>query len=312
MSERPAVGTFAVTNVTFDDWMSSPTSGPKKKQRRQKAAKLVVHPIFTSCAEIVDDAFWAEKFTNASCGTFPRYFSYNNSLLTYRKGARSYSIEVSGNPYEAASACMEFFRVHGGIFSSDDQQNSMSLQQARSQELSANTNLTWDSINSKMQECVLSHYILSLREIMKLSHLEMEQLRQTIRIGINTRHLDKTSINMENNRIVTITGLLWDEGNRTFYIDPNIEPPKKRSSSSKRGAPAIDPHEKDKHPQFAKQWNDYVKILNHKRAKDDRRQRRYMIRNNNLSLNIITPGTATTPTATITLTPSTTLDITST
>jgi hypothetical protein len=310
MSERPAVGTFAVTNVTFDDWMSSPTSGPKKKQRRQKAAKVVVHPIFTECAEIVDDSFWADKFTNASYGTFPRYFSYNNSLLTYRKGARSYSIEVSGNPYESASACMEFFRVHGGMFSPLDQQNSMSLQHARAQEMSANTNLTWDSINSKMQECVLSYYIVSLQNIMGLSRLEMEQLRQTIRIGINTRYLDKTSINMENNRIVTITGLLWDDSTRTFYIDPNIEPPKKRSSSSKRGAPAINPREKDKYPQFNKQWNDYVKILNNKRAKDDRRQRRHMIRNNNLALNIITPDTPTTQT--VTLTPSTTLDITST
>lgn len=272
------VGSYAISTVEFKSWFTEPLAPQPQRAKKKRAQKPVIHQIFASCVEVTDDPFWQEKFRNASIGSFPRGFSYNDGVLTYRKGAKVQSIEVSGNPYESSRACAEFFRSKGAIFSPIDQRNSSTLQYHRSQDLLSQKQLEWSDMNKKMQECLLSNYVLEMKEQMGLTDGEKEQLRQTVRLGIDNKVLVKTRIIVHENNIQRIDGLLWNPQVREFYIDPEIKPQNTRSSSrSNGGIPSIDPRLKDTIPKFTAQWEKYVAHLNTKQDRETRRRQRIVI-----------------------------------
>jgi len=302
------VGSYAISTIEFDSWMNEPVVQAPQRSRKGRGVKQVIHKIFADCANIVDDPFWAEKFNNASKGKFPRGFSYNDGVLTYRKGAKCHQIDVVANPYEAAFACMEFFRGNGGIFSHMDEQQSLELQYARSQAVLTQQQLTWGDANKKIQECMLSYYVMGMKSLMELTDLEMEQLRQTIRLGIANKFFGKHNIYVDNNRIHSINGLLWDNKERQFYINPELKPNATRSyTRNKDGPAAIDPSQKDMIPQFSIKWNKYVDSLDKKILRNNRRLKRVTVTQQNplvrhlqlvssgscASTNVTTSGSAT-------------------
>ena len=181
------VGSYAVSTISFDSWMNEPVEQGAKRDKKSKASKEIINKIFADCALVINDPFWIAKFNSAAIGKFPRGFSYHDGLLIYRKGAKTKSIEVSSNPYEVAYASMEFFRTNGGIFSPLDQQNSLELQYKRYQTSGPREKLTWGTCNKKTHECMLSDYVLDIKGVMNLTNTQMEQLRQTIRLGISNK-----------------------------------------------------------------------------------------------------------------------------
>lgn len=270
------VGTYAISTVDFDSWMNEPVVNSPMKTRKVRGNKEVIHRIFADCAKVVLDPFWIDKFNNAAIGKFPSKFSFNDGILTFRKGTKNPSIEVSNNPAEAAIACMEFFRSNAGIFSPLDEQNSAQLQHARSH--GDQQQLSWADANKKVQECMLSYYVADMKRVMTLKDSEAEQLRQTIRLGISNKYFGKHNIRVEGNRIHTIGGLVWNNESREFYIDPELKPVSSRPYSRKKdGPPAIDPSQKDMIPQFSLKWKKYVESLDKKIIQNSRRQRRVVI-----------------------------------
>lgn len=271
------VGSYAISTVDFNSWMNEPVTQAPQKTRKPRGCKEMIHRIFADCAAIVPDPFWADKFTNASMGKFPHKFGFHDGILSYRKGAKCNTLEISNNPYEAAYACMDFFRSNGGIFSPLDQQNSMELQYARTH-TGPTQQLTWGDANKKVQECMLSYYVMDMKVLMELTDSEVAQLRQTIRLGIGNKYFGKHNIRVENSRIHSIEGLLWNNENRTFYINPELKPTTTRTYTRKKdGPPAIDPNQKDTIPQFGVKWKKYVDGLDKKIIRNNRRQRRITI-----------------------------------
>jgi hypothetical protein len=272
------VGSYAISTIEFDSWMHEPIVQAPQRARKVRGIKEVIHKIFADCANAVDDPFWAEKFNTAARGKFPRGFGYNDGILSFRKGAKCHQLEVSANPYEAAFACMEFFRGNGGIFSPMDEQQSLELQHARSQAVLTQQQLTWGDANKKIQECMLSHYVIGMKSLMELTDLEMEQLRQTIRLGIANKFFGKHNIHVDNNRIHSIGGLLWDNQDRRFYINPDLKPNSTRTyTRNKEGPAAIDPSQKDMIPQFGIKWNKYIESLDKKILRNNRRSKRVIV-----------------------------------
>jgi len=245
------VGSYAISTVDFDSWMNEPVVQSPVRTRKSRGAKEVVHKIFAECALITQDPFWADKFNNASIGKFPPKFNFHDGIITYRKGAKCHTLEVSNNPYEATSACTEFLRSNGGIFSPLDEQNSLELQYTRAHAVLTQQKLTWADANKKVQDCMLSYYVTDMKSLMGLRDSELEQLRQTIRLGIGNKYFGKHNIRVENNRIHSINGLLWNNETREFYINPELKPNSTRTYTRKKdGPPAIDPSQKDTIPQF--------------------------------------------------------------
>lgn len=295
------IGSHAISTVNFNSWANDPIVQDKQKVRKTKGAKDATHKIFVECANVTQDQFWVEKFINGSIGKFPSKFSFHDGLLSYRKGSKCNTLEVSNNPYEASQACMEFFRSNGGIFSPIDEQNSLELQYTRSHMALTQQQLTWGDANKKEQEGMLSYYITDMKEIMRLSDSESEQLRQTIRLGVVNKFFGKHNVTVENNRIQSIGGLLWNNETRKFYIDPQLKPNSTRTYTRKKDGPAsIDATQKDTIPQFNIKWKKYVELLDKKIANNDRRQRRVIVVNsqggtNQRYLHLVTTGTTTTP-----------------
>lgn len=291
------VGSYAISTVNFDSWVNEPTIQAPQRTRKTRGVKEIIHKIFGECAVSIEDPFWIEKFNAAATGKFPKGFNYHDGILFYRKGAKCHQLELPGNPYEAAYACMEFFRGNGGIFSPMDEQDSLELQYARSQAVLTQQQLTWGDANKKIQECMLSHYVIGMKSLMELSDIEMEQLRQTIRLGIAHKFFGKHNINVDANRIHTIDGLLWNNQERRFYINPELKPNTTRIyTRNKDGPPAIDPSQKDMVPQFGLKWNKYIDSLDKKIIRNNRRVRRVTISQPSTHvthLHLITSGSTT-------------------
>jgi hypothetical protein len=283
--------------------MNEPIIQAPQRSKKTRGVKEVIHKIFADCANITPDSFWADKFHNASMGKFPHKFNFHDGILTYRKGAKSNTLEVSNNPYEASYACMEFFRSNGGIFSPFDQQSSLELQFARANSVGTQQQITWGDSNKKVQECMLSYYVTDMKSLMGLTDNELAQLRQTIRLGIANKYFGKHNIRVENNRIHSVDGLLWNNESRNFYINPELKPTTTRTYTRKKDGPAaVDPSQKDTIPQFGVKWKKYVETLDKKIVRNNRRQKRIIVNHSSqlqghvrhLQL-VTTTGTTTSP-----------------
>jgi len=286
------VGSYAVSTVDFSDWTNEPVTQLPSKLRKPRGTKDVIHKILVECASITDDPFWIDKFRNGSIGKLPPKFNFHDGTLTYRKGAKCNTLEVSNNPYEAATACMEFFRVNGGIFSPTDEQNSLTLQYTRAHAVLDQKELTWELASKKVQDCLLSYYVIDMKKIMNLSLSSSEQLRQTIRLGIGNKYFGKHNILVKSNRINSIQGLLFNTDLLIFYIDPELKPKTTRTYARKKdGTSSVDPSQKDTVPQFGIKWRKYVDSLDKKIIQYSRRLRRVSINQplpHSLHLQVIT------------------------
>lgn len=273
------IGSYAISTLDFDTCLIQTSfKSDDNNRNKKKVVKETVHKIFGDCVMVVKDPFWMEIFASASMGRFPPKFTYSDGVLNYKKGIRNNHLEVSHNPSEAAHACMEFFRSNGGLFSPLDIKASTELQSVRAQEPAPP--LTWGGANKKLQECLLSNYVIYMKDLMVLNHLEMEKLKQVITLGIINKYFGKHNIHVDNNRIFSIDGLLWDNEGRDFYIDPNLKPNITRTYvRNKEGPSSVDPSQKDTIPTFTGKWDKYVDSLDKKLIKDDRTFKRITITN---------------------------------
>lgn len=272
---RQASVSKSICTVDFDSWANTAPAPvvPASTSRKKKVAPRNVHPLFTQCAAICPDPFWAEKLTNAGNGKFPAKFSFNEGVLVHKKGNKTNSVELSLDPEEAMPAFMEFMRTHAGIFSPGDEQASRELAQQRTNAVLTQPPLTWADANKKVQEQLLSYFVLDMKAVMQLTNVEMEQLRQTVKVGIANKCLGAHNIIVNEQRIQQIPGLCWDSKIREFSLDSALEDSVKvtrRTSKKKTATDAV----KDTVPQFPVKWSKYLESLEKKAIKLSRREQR--------------------------------------
>lgn len=256
--QKNTIGKQAISTVDFNSWLEEPVKQPLAKKKRVKATKEVIHEIFASCASFVEDAYWKAIFTDASVGKFPPKFSYNDFVLTFRP--KRIHLSINATDIEITSKIsMEFFRMYGNNFSPMDEVISTEYRNITK----ADVAMTWDSINKKVQECLISYFVVNEREIKKLNKKETMQLRQTIQLGICSKYLGKTNIYISDRRITKIDPLLYNEEERLYYIDPNTKPIISRSNkvTKKSYKDTNSSYQKENIPQFNTKWQKYLLSL---------------------------------------------------
>ena len=253
---QPKVGSVSITTVNFNSWATTPVMAATNKSKKTKV-KEIVNEIFVECAKVTDDPFWVEKFNLAAVGKFPANFYFYENTLTYKKGAKNNKVVLTSNPRDAALAFMNFLRTNKSIFSPSDEQTTLDIQFNR-QKISSSTNiesLTWDIATKKNKECLISYFIVDMTKMMNLEPEQSEQLREVIKVGIFLNLFDKNNITLNNNRIFSIGGLLYDPLNKVFYIDPNLTRTTSYSCPKKKTTNNIP---KDTIPQFGVKWEKYI------------------------------------------------------
>lgn len=274
------IGSYAISTVDFSSWTNNAVNSANPKTKKTRGTKEVVNKIFADYVEILDDSFWKEKFKNASIGKFPTKFSYKEGSLCFKKGQKVHTLQVPKNISEGANACMDFFRTHGGFFSPDDIRKSAEEQKRHNEEIVVQE-LTWANANKKCQECLISYYVLTTKENMKLTNSEMEQLRETINLGVVDKFFGKHNIIVKNKRIHIIEGLLWNSEKRQFYIGPDVKQmPVRGYTRKKHGPPAVDPSLKDTISNFGTNWCKYLDLLDKKWDKEKKHERNLIMKQN--------------------------------
>lgn len=270
------VGTIAISTIDIDSWSKEQTT-ITSKNKKTKGIKEIIHPVFFECAKVVGDSFWIDKFNNAAIGKFPPKFYYNNGILIYRKGSKHITLNIPFDPTEAVPLCIEFFRVNAGIFSPLDEQQA--IQYSRAHDAIAQEDLTWKT-SKKIQESLISYYVNDMKDIMSLTNGQMEQLRQIIKVGISNKLFGVNNIKLENNRIYSIDGLLWNDQTKIFYINPEFKSQIQRGHAKKtKDSTNIDMMSKDSIPQFGSKWTKYVESLDKKITVNIQRQNRLRDKN---------------------------------
>ena len=252
---HPKVGSVSITTVNFNSWASTPVIAAVAKSKKTKV-KEIVNDIFAECAKVTEDPFWVEKFNLAAIGKFPSNFYYHDNVLTYKKGAKNNKVVLSSNIREAACTFINFLRTNKSIFSPLDEQSTLDIQFNRVSSSSLNVEiLTWEIASKKIKECLISYFIVDMTTMMSLTLEQSDQLRDIIQVGIFSNLFDKHNITLNNDRIFSINGLLYDPQNRLFYIDPNLAPSTRSSYPKKKIANSMP---KDTIPQFDIKWQKYI------------------------------------------------------
>ena len=114
-----------------------------------------------------------------------------------------------------------------------DEKVALDMQHSRIYSTLNNEKLVWEGASKKVQECLVSYYVMDMKNVMGLTSGQTEQLRQIIKTGLHNKIFNKTNIRMENNRIFSINGLLWYDQNKSFYINPELKPTITRSYTKK-------------------------------------------------------------------------------
>lgn len=275
------VGSYAISVINFDDWNAEQIYSSQKGKKGKgsvgsKAKKDIVHPVLAEGARYISDPYWVERINLAACGKFSRGFMYRDGKIIHKKGNKYNSIVLGENAYETVHAFISFMRTYGNIRSPTDEQNEEEAHQRRLKEAAEQNPITWKDANKKLQESMICNYITTMKDVMKLSKSEAEQLRSIVKYGINNKYFTKENITLKENRIYTIDGLLWNAENRSFFISPTVVPKVTRRSSKKceEYADIFECTQKDMIPQFRNRWNKYIDQMEKKVDSAIRRSRR--------------------------------------
>lgn len=256
------IGTYAVSTISFDTWISQPVIG-ETKGKKNKIDKEIYNRIFAECTKYIDDPYWMSIFSNAVYGKFPTKFSYREEKLQYKRGTKNHTLEIPTSAYEAKHACIDFFQTYGGLSSPTDKQILQERQFIQAKQAQDNfVALGWDSAGKKTRDSLISFYIEDMKKLMKLNHLETKQLRQTIKLGIHVKILGKHNITISDKRIQAIEGLFFDGEKRNFYINPSLKPLSARKATKVKEGESVFTGQKDFVPQFNPVWQKFSENLN--------------------------------------------------
>ncbi len=192
-------------------------SSNEKMSRRTK--KELKHHIFLELQAVCSDKFWKVKLEEASRDIFPKWFSYAQGELIYRKNSKVKSVRIDAtNLEESCYAFISFLQEYARLFSENDKKTSAFQDHVQTQRSSIEV-LTWEKCSSKMKPCLISEYIKLKTEELGLSKSEVQNLQSVIAIGQALGKIDKNDIVIEKRTIVDISSVQWDEDERRFVLE---------------------------------------------------------------------------------------------
>ena len=234
-----------------------------KSKNKKKNARDIIYPLFEKCAALTNDKFWVSIFQNCARGKFPRYFSFKNNLLTYRKANKTKRILITNSPSEAFTTSIGFFQEFGGILSESDRKKRQKDEEERMLELANNQDLTWKDIKiDKIKEVLISEFIDDLSIKMEFNSVEKNELTTTIKKGFMLKYFSNDDVYMEDGRILEIDGLVFDKKNNQYQIDPDYI---KSRPGRKNNGLGIEKSLNHSQIDFMELWSKYLENLEEKR-----------------------------------------------
>lgn len=215
MSKNSTVGSLAVTSFDFDEWFK--TKPVINTSQSKKFNKKLVYPLFLTFSELTTDAYWVKKFHLWANGKLPKGFTFDNNVITFNKGPTWIG---TNNPSEDVLSCIQFFMHYGGFFSKNDEMEAKKQSTDDDEEEPEEKNVeSWTHFNKYEQEILVRMYVNDVAQShLHLTPKETRLLLQTIRLGIATKNIANNAIEIKNNKISHIKGLMWNEQDRAFRV----------------------------------------------------------------------------------------------
>lgn len=191
------------------------------------AEKKIQHPIFAECMQYTLDPYWRQLFDDCSKGKFPRgcgidaegkiiYFrnrtsNNNNNYISYK---------LKKNPEDTFKDIKNLFQQELNYKSKKDRQDIRDNLNDICKELQESFTGDWQSIKrKKIRDPIIRKYILELKEKYNLSDKSTTNVAQMIKIGFLFNWIPNDQVVYEDQEIVDIKTLHYDEEEGVFTLD---------------------------------------------------------------------------------------------
>jgi hypothetical protein len=253
---REASASIDIYQTSLEDTSRSSRSYRDLKIDARIANKKTINPIFEECANYTNDNFWKIKFITASKGKFSRGFSYVDGNLRFKKKNKIVSISLPSEPENAAKSFIDFFQ-RNGIFSDIDYEYYNNSSNFTIDSFSDESPKIWSKINKNLKDKYISDYVSEVSKTYSLGKRDELSLKRTIYLGVRIKAFGKNNIIIDNHKIISINGLIYDPEVNSFIIDPNLWIKTKNSIKSKgHGDFEREPQRID--PGYRKKWSSII------------------------------------------------------
>ena len=252
------VGQYAVTASKAKPWLTAPIVHTQSKTRKAKSSAIIVNPIFEECANLTSDSYWILIFNQAAIGKYPKGFTYKEGVITHKRGTKIQRLEIPTSVVDVLPACITFLGKTAGLISPKDAERNREEYDHRISNVKSIYDCTWVDIkNQELKKLLFIDYTNYLSKIHNLTDEEKRQLATMIHIGTHLGFLNDKNIDFADGKINDIDGLIFNDENRIFSIDPNLKP--KIAKSSKRSKESMAVSKNSFAGQFAKYFDQYEK-----------------------------------------------------
>lgn len=226
-SSQIKTGSYAVATVYSMPWTRKKNSNTDTVKK--KPGKQVIYPIFEECSKLTRDNYWISIFQTCARGKFPRGFQYKNGLLIHRRGNKTNRILIPDVPVEAMSISIAFFKEQAGIMSNIDRKRLEEEQKERILQDITTKELTWKDIKGeRIKEILIDLYVSELSKKHNYTKDQKDEFLTTVKKGFMLKCFATKHITMKNGKISNIEGLIYNQEENSYYIDPRLVSNKKR------------------------------------------------------------------------------------
>lgn len=179
--------------------------------------KEIVYPFFMECTQYTTDFFWENIFEDLAYGKAPHgtYLSKDYLCCSYKNKEFNYKIDRK-DPKVLYEEIYVLLTQKVGIFSNKEKtQRKKDFDDI--EKTLKHSNNEWGSIRKKnIKDIMYEKYVIDMKKKHKLSLQKTKYLLSLIFVGIMFKSISSKDINYQDNRIVSIDGIDFSEGNFTF------------------------------------------------------------------------------------------------
>ncbi len=187
------------------------------------ASKTPIHFNILACRDLATDSDWRDIIYSCACGKFPKGIRYNSTTATlfvrYEKQGKSQTEShiLSGGAEDCYNILMYVFKNLLNLRSENDIVSSkQQLEDIRKQN-DIELDCTWKQLKPKsMKNHILTEYAISLTEKHQLEPKNAIFLYKLIQRGFQFKNICPNNVVYKNGKIISITGLVFDEKSKTF------------------------------------------------------------------------------------------------
>jgi hypothetical protein len=199
---------------------------------KKKPAKFT---IFTECSQLTLDPFWQQVFEECSRGKFPKgsgidsdgttvYFRGKQNANGTMNAKNMVSYKLQTTPEEIFTSLKKLFQEQLNIKSNLDKAELRAELDDICDNLRESYGSSWQQIKrKKIKDPIIRRYILDLKSQYNLNDYETAEVAQIIRLGFLFNWITNENVVYEDQHIIEIQTLTFDEEERIFELaEPDV------------------------------------------------------------------------------------------